>query len=991
MNSLPQSIESALEEAGFTGTEILVIKRLLEEDALTVRELAAKTGKSTGVLDQSIKKLLRKGILDKQWINETNRYTLHSLDAVAKWMAEDLQKKHEMMLRKHQNFEAFVSTLKVDKNRPDVRYFDGLAGLAQAYRELLKPGTEILSFVPVFCAAEDDPLRDFRVEYFRERRRRGVFQRVIAHNTPLGRRYQSRDPFEYRQTMLVEEAQFPFTFEKVVAGDLVACINHAEKRACVMRYPEMASQERGIFEGIWKSGGKKIEAVLDESATQPIPATSAISTLVPLSTRTLSALRDFFLSKKSIAAFAAFAVLAASATFSLYAYTKHLEFAHMQETVRSIASTGAFQLNPADLDALRKEEDWQKPQWTTVVHQLEQIRRSNDDIAFVYLFRKNPADPAKLEFVADSHSINPYANTDDDSTNNVDVNHDGKIDGADYLQWPGQVYPDAPAEAYKGFAGPATSEDFYIDTWGTFISGYAPILRNGETVAVLAVDMSPQTLQGRLSAAFSPILFFLALFFLFVLIRLAAFNRSLMQELLQVINLRKVGIAILCCAALSGAMTFGLYRWKLSSVRDRIAEKVISIATTGALQFDARDLEQLHTVDDIHKPEYAKVIKTLNDIRYKNTGIKFAYIMRPTNDSRFLEFIADADSIDPYKKGDLNGDGMINDADHLSPPGEKFDISTRNYWKKAILEPVHFFDEETQWGSFITAGAPIKDSLGKSVAVLGIDKKLTDIATIAQQEFSILLWFIAIFSFLLIIAFFLQNLPLSKEIWRLLQLRKLLLFMAFVAEVTILFFVCLYYYNLHQLIQENGKKLMAIASTAAATLNADELDQIHKYSDVKSLAYENTHNKLYKIRINNPDVLYAYVFRLTDKPDIWEWIADADTTASTPYYTDDNNNGPDTADVNTYPGVRYVVPIKDINYKAPYYTKKFYSDQWGTYLSGLAPIYKNNRLVAVVGMDMDVSTVLEQQRINFRFQLFISLGFFFFCFVGWIFLRSKNA
>ncbi|HVW66637.1 MAG TPA: hypothetical protein VHA78_02805 [Candidatus Peribacteraceae bacterium] len=50
MTSLPSSIEVYLEEAGFSGTEILILKKLLEEDALTLRELAAKTGKRTNTL-----------------------------------------------------------------------------------------------------------------------------------------------------------------------------------------------------------------------------------------------------------------------------------------------------------------------------------------------------------------------------------------------------------------------------------------------------------------------------------------------------------------------------------------------------------------------------------------------------------------------------------------------------------------------------------------------------------------------------------------------------------------------------------------------------------------------------------------------------------------------------------------------------------------------------------------------------------------------------
>jgi hypothetical protein len=55
MNTLPSSIESYLEEAGFTVLEVLILKRLLEEEALTVREIASKTGKSSGAIDQAMR------------------------------------------------------------------------------------------------------------------------------------------------------------------------------------------------------------------------------------------------------------------------------------------------------------------------------------------------------------------------------------------------------------------------------------------------------------------------------------------------------------------------------------------------------------------------------------------------------------------------------------------------------------------------------------------------------------------------------------------------------------------------------------------------------------------------------------------------------------------------------------------------------------------------------------------------------------------------
>lgn len=257
MHPLPASIEAHLQDAGFTGTEILVLKKLLEGGALSLRQIAAKTGKSTGVLDQAMKKLMRKGMARRDSINDGGRFALNSLQAVVEWVERDTHRKREALLRRHQNFEQFVMSMHRAASHPDIQFYEGQDGLIRAYRRLLEPRQEVLRYQPVPPNLEDDPLRDYRIEEFRERRRRGIFSRVISHDTPLGRRFQSRDPFEHRHTLLLPADEYPFTCEKAIAGDLVGCFHWAEKRACLIHYPELAQTDRVLFEGIWREQSRR--------------------------------------------------------------------------------------------------------------------------------------------------------------------------------------------------------------------------------------------------------------------------------------------------------------------------------------------------------------------------------------------------------------------------------------------------------------------------------------------------------------------------------------------------------------------------------------------------------------------------------------------------------------------------------------------------------------------------------------------------------------
>lgn len=249
--TLPISIETYLKEAGFSQTEMLILRKLLEEDSLTIRELGNKMGKSVGLLDQAVKKLMSKKIVRREHINGQPKYLIDSLDAIVKWVRLDMEERKHVLERRHENFSQFIATLKVDKKRPDMEHFSGLEGIKQAYDKLIASGEELLTFTPVLTLVEDDPLRAHRVDLFRRRQVRKIFQRVLAVDSPLARRFQSRDPFEYRQTLLVPESTLPLTFEKTIVGDTIAYIDLKTENACFLKYSDLAKSESAGFNALW--------------------------------------------------------------------------------------------------------------------------------------------------------------------------------------------------------------------------------------------------------------------------------------------------------------------------------------------------------------------------------------------------------------------------------------------------------------------------------------------------------------------------------------------------------------------------------------------------------------------------------------------------------------------------------------------------------------------------------------------------------------------
>ncbi|MEK7668995.1 MAG: HAMP domain-containing sensor histidine kinase [Patescibacteria group bacterium] len=207
----------------------------------------------------------------------------------------------------------------------------------------------------------------------------------------------------------------------------------------------------------------------------------------------------------------------------LYERTVTLLTENLRERILTISITAATNIDSEDLDALQTEEDWKKPEWTHVTSKLHKAKYSNKDIVFMYIFRKKKDDPTRMEFVADADSVDPYANTSDNSSKYIDVNRDGKIepDGPDKLQWPGQDYPEAIdiPEAWEAYNGPLTNKDLYTDAYGTVITGYAPIKdRYGNVVAILATDIKADDFFTITRQTLQPFLIFIVILTLIITI-----------------------------------------------------------------------------------------------------------------------------------------------------------------------------------------------------------------------------------------------------------------------------------------------------------------------------------------------------------------------------------------------------------------------------------------------------------------------------------------
>jgi diguanylate cyclase (GGDEF)-like protein len=136
-------------------------------------------------------------------------------------------------------------------------------------------------------------------------------------------------------------------------------------------------------------------------------------------------------------------------------------------------------IDAKDLDAIREESDQQLPVYQEKLELLRMFRRTNPDIAYLYVMRRVGD---RVFFVIDSDETEAQA-------------------------LPGREYPEQVPTLLEGFSRAAVDEVIYTDEWGAFISGYSP-LNHGDGEYLVGMDMRATEVhekfrQLRMSGLFS--------------------------------------------------------------------------------------------------------------------------------------------------------------------------------------------------------------------------------------------------------------------------------------------------------------------------------------------------------------------------------------------------------------------------------------------------------------------------------------------------------
>jgi len=194
----------------------------------------------------------------------------------------------------------------------------------------------------------------------------------------------------------------------------------------------------------------------------------------------------------------------------------------------------------------------------------------------------------------------------------------------------------------------------------------------------------------------------------------------------------------------------------------------------------------------------------------------------------------------------------------------------------------------------------------------------------------------------------------------------------------------IYDYSLKSQFAQIRERLKVIAQTAALSIDGDVIKSIPLNRDgVNTASYKITAQQLERIRAANPSLLYIYTLTKTSKPGIWQFVVDLNPVKI----------NPKKKAATAFPGDLYNAarfPEMMRGYSSASADKTIMTDEWGSTLSGYAPIRDgNNTVVAVLGVDMSAKDVYTTQwGVRNRAFLVLLLGLFLSMVLGFL-ISSK--
>ncbi|AKM82254.1 TPA: hypothetical protein DD449_04140 [Candidatus Berkelbacteria bacterium] len=246
MTTTNDDILSSLEGVGLHENEAQVYLAALELGPSSIWDIAIKSAIKRPTCYVLMNNLMFKGYASSTFDGKRHIYTVSS----PKQLLSAFNRRQEKLAKTLNQLEGLASK---SSFKPDVRLYEGKAGVVEVYNLTLDLGKEeeILIYGNV---AVETSYQEFIADYLKARVKKKIKVRAILPDTLDNRKIVERDDAELRETRFLPIEKFKQKTEVNIFGKSIAYIAHSEKEpfATVIENSTLADEERSRFNLLWE-------------------------------------------------------------------------------------------------------------------------------------------------------------------------------------------------------------------------------------------------------------------------------------------------------------------------------------------------------------------------------------------------------------------------------------------------------------------------------------------------------------------------------------------------------------------------------------------------------------------------------------------------------------------------------------------------------------------------------------------------------------------
>lgn len=249
-------LKEILKNYGLSEKEAKIYLAALRLNEATAQELSKKSGIHRSTVYVIVKSLQEKGLLLFTKKGKKKYFVPARPDKITEFLRSRKNIIDSQLNAVQGALPELMSIYNYSVNKPRIRYFEGLEGLKEIYRDTLLVKKTIYAFTPVYPQISKKLMEWLNNNYVQERVKLGIKAQVISpsFSSQLTKEFFKESSKYLRELKIISARDFPLRVEVQIYGPKIALVSYATKEmfGVIIESEESSQTWKAIFDLAWK-------------------------------------------------------------------------------------------------------------------------------------------------------------------------------------------------------------------------------------------------------------------------------------------------------------------------------------------------------------------------------------------------------------------------------------------------------------------------------------------------------------------------------------------------------------------------------------------------------------------------------------------------------------------------------------------------------------------------------------------------------------------